>query len=427
MELIEKVSKFIKRYCLEAKPLLLGLSGGPDSLALFYLLLTLQETHNISFHIAHIDHSWRIESATEAACLRKLAKEFNIPFHLKKLDPGQLTGNLEMACRQARYLFFKELTLLHDFQGIIVGHQQDDQVETVLKRIFEGSHWSNLGGLNYETSIDGMRILRPLLDVPKKDIYAFLEKIEKKPFEDQTNQDVRFMRARMRKTMIPWLNQTFDKNVQSALLNLSQEMKEMKCFFDKKFKDVFYRIERGPFGIFLDLKEMMPASIFEIKYLLRCFCEQNKISFSRIQYQLCAEALLRNAANFTQKELKIDRQKLYLLNTAFCFEKRWKLQLGQRQAEGFVNHASFIDVWRGELAIRLPKGEYRIAYWGDEEFSNKKNVDKWWTNHKVPSFLRPIFPLICQGSKIVYEFLTGKKQNPIEEQEDDLDFKVVRS
>ncbi len=138
MGVIEAIAKFIEQFCSGPEPLLLGLSGGPDSLALYYGLLSCQRKYNISFHIAHIDHGWRLESAQEAEQMRQLAERAGIPFHLKKLKPAELKGNLEMACRIERYRFFAELCQTCSFQGVLVGHQRDDQSETILKKLLEG-------------------------------------------------------------------------------------------------------------------------------------------------------------------------------------------------------------------------------------------------------------------------------------------------
>ena len=107
----------------KSDPFILGLSGGADSLSLFYALLACK----IPFIIAHIDHGWREQSENEAKQLSQLAIAHNIPFYLKKLDPRQIQGNLESGCRKERYLFFKELCKETGAQGVILGHHANVQ------------------------------------------------------------------------------------------------------------------------------------------------------------------------------------------------------------------------------------------------------------------------------------------------------------
>jgi tRNA(Ile)-lysidine synthase len=410
MDLPESVAKFIDKHCIGTEPLLLGLSGGPDSLALFYALLLYRKKHNISFHIAHIDHGWRQESGYEGEQLRQLAKKAGIPFHLRKLNPDELEGNLEKACRLERYRFFSELSQKYSFQGILLGHHSDDQSETVLKRVLEGAHWSNFVGLKSETWINGLRILRPLLNRSKKDIYAFLNQIDVIPFEDATNQDERFLRARMRQTLFPWLNQTFGKNTQASLINLSQEMEEIRDFFDAGSKKLLSRVVEGPFGVFLDLKNYLPSTLLEIKYFLRSFSELHSLQLSRAQYQSCAQSLMSNAANQCyqngKKRLFVDRQRLYLVDAHEFSDRSWSMECSPEVAESNYCSSSFIEVWQGNCKIWLPEGQYCLANWKDN-LANKKKIDKWWTNHRVPAFLRAFFPLVCQGSVIMHEFLSG--------------------
>ncbi|MFI5343669.1 MAG: tRNA lysidine(34) synthetase TilS, partial [Chlamydiales bacterium] len=248
--------------------------------------------------IAHIDHGWRAESALEAEQLKQLALEHGIPFYLKKLDPIQFQkSNLEMACRLERYRFFGDLCRLHSFQGVLLGHHLDDQSETILKRVLEGSHWSCLPGLSADTWVEGVRVLRPFLPFSKKELSSFLEKRGAIPFEDASNQDERFLRARMRQTMLPWLNENFGKNVQPALVRLGQEMVEMREFFEERLRVLLDHSIEGPFGICLDLQGKIPSSLIEIKFLVRLFCEHYQMNLSYSQYQTCAEVLRLGRAN----------------------------------------------------------------------------------------------------------------------------------
>lgn len=426
MNVIEEISKFIQRFCPPSNPLLLALSGGPDSLALFYGLIAYKKKYPFSFQVAHVDHAWRVESSEEAEIIRRLASSEGIPFHLRKLNPSELQGNLEQACRRERYLFFKELSSTYKFQGVLVGHHRDDQSETVLKRLLEGSHWSNLAGLKPEVRIDGLRILRPLLHLPKKEIYAFLTDLGVAPFEDPTNQDERFMRARMRCKLIPWLNVNFGKNIENSLVNLANEMEEIKEFFDVRIQKLFLGMIDSPLGVFLELKNNLPSSLLEIKYLVKKFCEMHNLFLSRSQHQTCAESLLENSANQMfengKKRLFIDRQRLFIFK-APEFSGRHNLEEG-KFALGFwslevqkvgvgcdCTPNLLVELWKGTYQVWLPDGKYQLAGWNNY-FSNKKAVDKWWTKHGVPAFLRSIFPVICQEDEIVYEFLSGFSKLP---------------
>lgn len=423
--LVKTLSEFLHNRCSGGEPLLLALSGGSDSLALFYALLDCQKMRPFVFHIAHIDHGWRAESAFEAAQLKQLALEHGMHFYLKILDPLQFQkSNLEMACRLERYRFFGELCRLHSFQGVLVGHHLDDQSETILKRVLEGSHWSCLPALNEEAWIEEARVLRPLLQFSKKELSFFLEKRGVVPFEDASNQDERFLRARMRQTMLPWLNENFGKSVQPALVRLGKEMVEMRGYFEEHLGALLDHSIEGPFGVCLDLQEKMPSSLVEIKFFVRLFCERYQMNLSYSQYQTCAEALRLGGANQcfenSGKTLYADRQRLFLLHPSLLSQPSmtagWRLEMKKKAFSSNYCYSAWQEAWKGCCRAWLPDGLYQIGDWSMEAV-NRRSIDKWWTNHRIPAFLRAMFPVIFQGSEMVHEFLTGRCRSAVQDQE----------
>ena len=139
--------KFLNSRCDWSRPVLIGLSGGPDSMALLHLLRECAQKKDLRIGVAHVNHCWRAESSYEAAQLEELVKNLGYSFHLKVLNPSELTGNLEDACRRERLAFFNELTHAYGYQAVILGHHRDDQAETVLKRFLEGASLVNLKGM----------------------------------------------------------------------------------------------------------------------------------------------------------------------------------------------------------------------------------------------------------------------------------------
>src|SRR6185295_17447811 len=105
MSLEKRVAFFVEKHVDRTKPMLLGLSGGPDSICLLHLLLELK----LDLHIVHVDHAWRPESCDEALQLEALAATLNLPFHTTRLDPSTFTGNLEDQSRSARLQFFSQI------------------------------------------------------------------------------------------------------------------------------------------------------------------------------------------------------------------------------------------------------------------------------------------------------------------------------
>lgn len=224
------------------KPLLLGYSGGPDSKALLYALLEC----GVKPHLAHVDHGWRKESAQEAGALREEAAQLGCPFFSVRLD----VEKSEDAARKARLSYFSSLMV--PYEALLLAHQADDLAETVLKRILEGAHLANLGGMQPVSAQHGMTIWRPFLQVRRSEILQFLEERGLHPIIDSSNLDPTYLRARMRLEIFPFLNEQFGKETTENLTLLSARALELKEYLDRKVATV--PIYKGPWGTLVDLK-----------------------------------------------------------------------------------------------------------------------------------------------------------------------------
>ncbi len=316
MTIFSQVETFLHIHCLSQRPLLLALSGGSDSLCLFHCLLTYRKKYGTPFHIAHVDHGWRQESAAEAQTLRQLALLHDLPFHLKTLNPASMEGNLESASRNERYAFFSLICNQFDCQGVLTGHHQNDHTETIFKRILEGAHWSRWGGLKSENRIQGVRVLRPLLHVTKEEIRQMLIEANMEAFEDPTNRDTRFLRPRLRHSLLPRLSQEFGKDVEGNLVAIGRDASELTAYFEARLLPLLNALQDDSSGAYLDLQSCLPESLVETKYLLRLLCAKLGFFLSREMIEQAAEALQTNKSQrrfiMKKKELTIDRRRIFI-------------------------------------------------------------------------------------------------------------------
>ncbi len=249
------------------KPLLLGYSGGPDSKGLLYSLLEL----DVIPHLAHIDHGWREESRDEAEMLRKEAAKLGCPFFSTRLE---LKDRKEDQARKARFGFFS--SLISDYEALLLAHQADDLAETVLKRVLEGAHISNLRGMKPVSRQYGMNIWRPLLTVRKFQILQFLEERSLKPIIDSSNSDPMYLRARMRGEIFPFLNDCFGKETTENLILLSERAGEIKEYLDRQIERV--SVQKGPWGVFASINGL---EIIEQRHLLQKIAREESLVLTR--------------------------------------------------------------------------------------------------------------------------------------------------
>jgi tRNA(Ile)-lysidine synthase len=303
--LLLRLRKFLGSRLIPNKPLLIGYSGGPDSKALLYLLLECRRFFSFELHVAHVDHGWRIESSTEAQLILDEVERLGLVFHLKSLSLKDFSlGNSEEQGREYRLDFFSQIYIEIGAQALLLGHQADDQAETVLKRVFEGASFFSLGGLATDAIVWGMRIWRPLLIVEKKEIIQWLLKRNLNYLSDSTNCDKRFLRGKMREEMIPYLTAAFGKQIAANLCRLGEESKEVKEYFHKLNRPILAGLEKQPNRDCLNLNLYLPIPSIQLKYLLKGWLEQEGVTLSRHIIDGIATALNESTAQkkFCSKE-----------------------------------------------------------------------------------------------------------------------------
>ena len=182
------------------KPIIVAVSGGADSVSLLYVLYKL----GYEVILAHVNHHKRIESEMEEEAMRNFAKELNIPFELLEYHYDGI-DNFHNDSHNARYNFFRGLCKKYHTNIIATAHHQDDQIETVLMKIMEGSNLYGYGGIAIVNDDNEYKIIRPLLCVDKEEIYSYVKKNNLVYFEDKSNHEDDFLRNRIRHHVVPLL------------------------------------------------------------------------------------------------------------------------------------------------------------------------------------------------------------------------------
>lgn len=184
---------------------LVALSGGPDSTCLFHLLLGLRARLEIECAAAHLDHGMRPESARDADFCRRICAGSGVDFFPGKAELGPAAS--EALARRARYEFLGATASQNNFQVIATAHNLDDQAETILLRLLRGTGLQGLSGIlpRREMSCRGKRLklVRPLLRVPREEIEKWLALQGLESLTDPTNEEGDYLRNRLRKEVMP--------------------------------------------------------------------------------------------------------------------------------------------------------------------------------------------------------------------------------
>ncbi len=229
------IKEFLEKYYQKEEPIIIWCSAGPDSMFLLYKILETKYKKNLV--VCYFNHKTRPDTENEENFLEKLAKKENIAFEtascdfekIKKLYPSK---SFEELAREKRYQFFDAILWIYKTNKIILAHHLDDRIETFFFNLARGSKLTGLINMTEKS----WAILRPLLNLEKKEILEYLDKNNLKYFIDNTNFDIEITRNYLRNKIIPKfykINSNFKENIKNTL----NQFEEIKYFLDEKVEN----------------------------------------------------------------------------------------------------------------------------------------------------------------------------------------------
>ena len=222
-ETLKKVRHTISRYQMisSGDRIVVGVSGGPDSVCLLDILNKLRNDLDIELIVAHFDHGFRPdEDGNETRVVESMAVSLGLPFEMQKAGFNmEGTGSLEEMARYARYCFFNEVKDKYSARKIATGHTLNDQAETVLMRLLRGSGASGLAGI---PPVRDDRIIRPLINLTRDEVLSYAVLKGLKYVTDSSNLETHFLRNRIRLEVLPQL-----KEIQPRVIELLGQTAEI--------------------------------------------------------------------------------------------------------------------------------------------------------------------------------------------------------
>ena len=217
--LVAEIDRRLRTRCAlpAAATLLLGVSGGADSIALLLACIVLRDRSangragrsSVSRPIvAHVHHHLRDDADEDAEFVSELCSRFSVPFHLQHVRPGDCGGNIEANARAMRYDAMKQIARNVGAEHIAVGHHGEDQLETMLIALCRGAGLDGLSGMAWTRPLaEDVQLVRPMLGMRKSDCIDLCETASIRWREDPTNLDVDQTRARLRRDVLPVLEE----------------------------------------------------------------------------------------------------------------------------------------------------------------------------------------------------------------------------
>lgn len=241
----EAIRQIIRKHKLieSGEKVVVGVSGGTDSLTLLHLLKNLSSRMGFSVHAATLDHQLRgQESAEDANFVVRLCNEWGISVIKKEVNVKALAKrsgmSTEVAARNARYDFLAEVAYQVNASCVAVAHHADDQAETLLMRLIRGSGGKGLAGMELQSPLPGhrnLRLIRPFLHTSRSTLEAYCQQQHLTPREDSTNKDTTILRNRIRHELLPILSQ-YQPNISQVLSRIAEISGVEIAYFEQEIE-----------------------------------------------------------------------------------------------------------------------------------------------------------------------------------------------
>ena len=429
-------------------PIVVGVSGGPDSLCLLDILHRLE----YSIIVAHLDHNLRPESGEDARYVQSIATNMGIAVVVQKHDVAAFAQNeklsIEEAARVARYGFLFALAREHSAAAVAVAHSADDQAETVLMHLLRGSGLAGLRGMAYRIIHpdwdDNIPLIRPLLGNWREEIEAYCDDRQLQPVIDASNQDTVYYRNRLRHELIPYL-QSYNPKVKEVVWRMAQSLEGDYQVLDEVVQQAWKHchVTTGIDYVKISLQALRSMSkglqrnilrkaIFDLREQLR------DVSFDSIDRAIAFIAepsQSRRMDLISNLQLMIEGEYLYIAEWgADIVEPQWPQIPGSLQLElpvpgriVFPNSAwqlgSEILTGEGLGSLREKMGDPYQAWLDMDKVlhplvvrsrqpgdrfqplgmkGRTMKLSDFWVNVKLPRHARDGWPLVCSDGKIVW-------------------------
>jgi tRNA(Ile)-lysidine synthase len=438
----KRVLRFIREYSLIEKPmtLLIGVSGGPDSVCLLHTLDQLRDELGIELYVAHLNHMLRgAESDADAEYVLELTHRLGIPATIESRDVNAYRKrqhcSLEEAAREVRYAFFANVAQAIAADTVAVGHTADDQVETILLHLIRGSGTFGLRGMQpltvwRSTSGFPLRVIRPLLGTDREETEAYCRACGLAPRWDSSNRSPAHLRNRIRLELIPLLK-SYNPNIKAALRRTAHILAAEGEFWQGESlhlgEDV---VQEQPNGIAIDNRAFSSLPIVLKQHLLlsalkRLLGNSERVGFVHIEGLLKAldspagkrlslpgglvfygdyqrSTIAKGAMDCSFPALQGERQLSIPGKSEFC---GWQVSASileppveASEAQGTKAYLD-LDACGQCLLIRGRKSGDRFQPLGME---SPKKLQDFMVDAKIPRILRDRIPIVCSPQHIIW-------------------------
>ncbi len=401
-----------KKYLENEKYLIVGVSAGPDSIALLHLLMN---NTNIPLVCAHINHNVRKESFEEELYLKEYCHNNNIIFESMKITSYK-ENNFENEARTIRYNFYEKILKKYNSHTLLLAHHGDDLVETILMKIARGSNLEGYAGIKLISFQKDYKIIRPLISYTKQDLINYNKEHNLKYYLDKSNDDTTYTRNRLRKNLLPKLKEE-DPMIHQKFLKYSNTLIECYNYIERLTLDKIKIIVSNNIINLTLLKEEDPFMIKNILFYYLSNLYDNKANIIKERH---LDSLI-NIINNPKPNLKVT-----LPNNYFAIKEYQKLTIKKQDNNNTlykvplknnlkINNITFNLVDKcdtdGNDVCRLKSKNIKLPLFlrnkkeGDKisvkGLNGTKKIKDIFIEEKIPLSIRKDYPLLVDSNDTI--------------------------
>ncbi|MTI68048.1 MAG: tRNA lysidine(34) synthetase TilS [Firmicutes bacterium] len=432
--MLKRVVNTIKGYNLinSSDNIIVGVSGGPDSMAMLDVLLKLKDKLNFNLFVAHINHGVReIEADKDELYVKNFCKSNNIPFYSEMINMDVYAKenklSKEEAGREIRYNFFNELKRKLNGAKIAVAHNKNDQCETLLMRFLRGTGLDGLKGMEYKNG----NIIRPLLDISRREIEDYCLDNNLNPRIDKSNLKPIYRRNKIRLELIPYIEKNFNPSLNDALSRTSKIIKRDQAFLEITTKKAFKEIsnKKSKKVYVLDIKKFNKLHISIKARVIRYTLEKIMGNLKGIEQKHVESIIELIKENKAGKRINIIKDILIVMRyDKFVIKKRKTKDETITNKRLEINNCNKIKDYNIEVSI-VNKNEFNInkkhrfiKYFDYDKIEGglyvktrkpgdrftplgmkgSKKLKDFFIDEKIPRDKRDSIPLICDDNNIIW-------------------------
>ena len=428
MKLFREILNINKKYNLiESNDIIVvGFSGGPDSVFLVEMLKKLQHFFNFKIYLVHINHLLRGEDAdSDENFSFEYAKKNNLEIFIKRIPIKEIAKEigktLEEVGREERYKFFSEIYEKVGATKIATAHNKDDQIETFLFRLIRGTSLQGLEGIKIKNN----NVIRPISEIYKKDILEYLNKNEIQYKIDKTNFENEFTRNSIRLDLIPFIEERYNIKFKDKIFSLIEEIRENNQNNSLNLNDYVNSENK------IILEKMKFLSNFDKKNLLSLFLNQKNIEINRNKIDEISSLIKSNGTK------KIDLDKSYRIVKDYTYlyieDKKENCVINNNVIQVKIPSEQIFDNFKitvstvENLDIPKQKNQYlldaiyndiievRYRKEGDRIFlgeKHSKKIKEIFIDQKIPKDIRDRLPIFLYNNTIFWIYNVKKAYIP---------------